>query len=125
MNFTKIMNLKTLTASAVAGVLALSLTSCSNAPNSPGYEFMPDMYRTVALKYYNQHPINGDTLMSAMTPPANTIARGCMPGVPVGMDYEKAGILLKNPITLITVFLCWWMRIVIFAVITMRATCQS
>jgi cytochrome c553 len=98
MNFTKIINLKTLTVTAVAGVMALGLTSCGNAPNSPGYEYMPDMYRSPALKYYNQHPLNGDTLMSAMKPVAGTIARGYMPGVPSGMDYEKAGMLLHNPI---------------------------
>jgi mono/diheme cytochrome c family protein len=98
MNFTKIINLKTLTLGAVAGVMALSFTSCSNAPNSPGYEYMPDMYRSPALKYYNTHVLNGDTLPSAMKPVAGTIARGYMPGIPVGMDYEKAGVYLKNPI---------------------------
>ncbi|MBS1645736.1 MAG: cytochrome c [Bacteroidetes bacterium] len=98
MNVTKIINLKTLKASAIAGVLALSLASCENAPNSPGYEYMPDMYRSPALKYYNEHTLNGDTLMSAMKPVAGTIARGYMPGVPVGMDYEKAGMYLHNPI---------------------------
>lgn len=77
----------------------LLLAACkNNVPNSPGYEFMPDMYRTPALKYYNSHVLNGDTLQSAMKPVAGTIARGCMPGIPHGMDYEKAGLYLKNPI---------------------------
>ncbi|HXU28708.1 MAG TPA: cytochrome c [Bacteroidia bacterium] len=98
MNFTKIINLKTLTVGAIAGVMALGLTSCSNAPNSPGYEYMPDMYRSPVLKYYNTYTLNGDTLQSAMKPVAGTIARGCMPGIPAGMDYEKAGVYLKNPI---------------------------
>jgi mono/diheme cytochrome c family protein len=98
MNFTKLINLKTLTVGAVAGVMAFGLTSCSNAPNSPGYEFMPDMYRSPVLKYYNTYTLNGDTLQSAMKPVAGTIARGCMPGIPAGMDYEKAGVYLKNPI---------------------------
>ena len=98
MNFTKLINLKTLTVGAVAGVMALGLTSCSNAPNSPGYEYMPDMYRSPVLKYYNTYTLNGDTLQSAMKPVAGTIARGCMPGIPAGMDYEKAGVYLKNPI---------------------------
>ena len=98
MNLTKIINLKTLTVSAVAGVMAFGLTSCSNAPNSPGYEFMPDMYRSPVLKYYNTYTLNGDTLQSAMKPVAGTIARGYMPGIPVGMDYEKAGQYLKNPV---------------------------
>lgn len=98
MNFKRIINLRTLTVGAIAGVMALGLTSCSNAPNSPGYEYMPDMYRSPALKYYNTHVLNGDTLPSAMKPVAGTIARGYMPGVPAGMDYEKAGLYLKNPI---------------------------
>jgi mono/diheme cytochrome c family protein len=98
MNFTKIINLKTLTVGAIAGVMAFGLTSCSNAPNSPGYEYMPDMYRSPVLKYYNTYTLNGDTLQSAMKPVAGTIARGCMPGIPAGMDYEKAGTYLKNPI---------------------------
>ena len=98
MNFTKIINLKTLTVGAIAGVMAFGLTSCKNAPNSPGYEYMPDMYRSPALKYYNTHVLNGDTLPCEMTPVAGTIPRGYMPGIPVGMDYEKAGVYLKNPI---------------------------
>src|ERR1700740_2111037 len=98
MNFTKLINLKTLTVGAIAGVMAFGLTSCSNAPNSPGYEYMPDMYRSPVLKYYNTYTLNGDTLQSAMKPVAGTIARGCMPGIPAGMDYEKAGVYLKNPI---------------------------
>jgi len=98
MNFTKIINLKTLTVGTIAGVMAFGLTSCSNAPNSPGFEYMPDMYRSPVLKYYNTYTLNGDTLQSAMKPVAGTIARGCMPGIPAGMDYEKAGVYLKNPI---------------------------
>ena len=98
MNFTKLINLKTLTVGAVAGVMAFGLTSCSNAPNSPGYEYMPDMYRSPVLKYYNTYTLNGDTLQSAMKPVAGTIARGYMPGIPAGMDYEKAGMYLYNPI---------------------------
>lgn len=98
MNFKKIINLKTLTVAAIAGVMAFGLTSCGNAPNSPGYEYMPDMYRDGALKYYNTYVLNGDTLASAMKPVAGTIPRGYMPGIPAGMDYEKAGLYLHNPI---------------------------
>jgi mono/diheme cytochrome c family protein len=96
MKFATIINLKTF---AVAAVAVLVLSSCENAPNSPGFEYMPDMYRTPGLKYYNaQVTKDGDTVYSAMKPVAGTIARGHMPGVPVGMDYEKAGLYLKNPI---------------------------
>lgn len=93
MKFEKIINLKSVAAAAV-----LVLSSCANAPNSPGYEFMPDMYRSPSLEYYSTHTLNGDTLMTAKKPVAGTIARGHMPGIPAGMDYEKAGAYLKNPI---------------------------
>jgi mono/diheme cytochrome c family protein len=95
MKFATIINLKTLTVAAVA---VLALSSCSNAPNSPGYEYMPDMYRSPSLEYYSTHTLNGDTLMTAKLPVAGTIARGHMPAIPPGMDYEKAGLYLKNPI---------------------------
>lgn len=97
MQFKNIINLKTMAAGVIAGAMAFGLSSCGNAPNSPGYEFMPDMYRAPVLKYYNQHVLNGDTLMSAMTPPAGTIARGHMPGIPHGMTYEQS-VALKNPV---------------------------
>ena len=93
MKISNIINLK-----SIAVVTVLALSSCENAPNSPGYEYMPDMYRSPALKYYNTHVIGNDTMPSAMKPVAGTIARGYMPGVPAGMDYEKAGVYLKNPI---------------------------
>lgn len=97
MKFSAIINLKTF---AVAAVATWVLSSCSNAPNSPGYEYMPDMYRSPSLEYYSVHTLNGDTLMTAKQPVAGTIARGHMPGIPAGMDYEKAGLYLKNPIAL-------------------------
>lgn len=97
MKFSTIINVKTL---ALAAIAVVGLSSCGNAPNSPGYEFMPDMYRSPSLEYYSVHPLNGDTLMTAKQPVAGTIARGHMPGIPAGMDYEKAGLYLKNPIAL-------------------------
>lgn len=100
MTFKSIINLKTLSLGVITCVMAVGLSSCGNAPNSPGYEFMPDMYRTPGLKYYNSQVIGGDTVWSAMRPVAGTIARGHMPAIPPGMDYEKAGLWLKNPIVL-------------------------
>ena len=98
MKFKNIMNLKTLALGAITCVMVAGLSSCANAPNSPGYEFMPDMYRSVSLEYYGTHVLNGDTLMTAKKPVDGTIARGHMPAIPPGMDYEKAGLYLKNPI---------------------------
>ena len=100
MKFSTIINLKSLTLGSIACVMAVGLSSCGNAPNSPGYEFMPDMYRTPGLKYYNSQVIGGDTINSAMKPVAGTISRGHIPAIPTGMDYEKAGVSLKNPIAL-------------------------
>lgn len=96
MKFARIINLKTL---AVAAAAAWGLSSCSNAPNSPGYEFMPDMYRSPSLEYYNAHTLNGDTLMTAKQPVAGTVARGHIPATPAGMTYEQS-VSLKNPVAL-------------------------
>src|ERR1035437_7207576 len=96
MTFKQIINLKTLTLGVIACVIVAGISSCANAPNSPGYEFMPDMYYTPGLKYYNTQVINGDTVMSAMKPVAGTISRGHIPAIPPGMDYENAGLYLKN-----------------------------
>ncbi len=98
MIFKDIINSKTVILAVITCVIVAGLSSCENAPNSPGYEFMPDMYRSVSLEYYGTHVLNGDTLMSAKKPVAGTIARGHMPSMPPGMDYEKAGLWLKNPI---------------------------
>ena len=95
MKFKTIINFKTF---AAAAVVALALSSCTNAPNSPGFEYMPDMYRSPSLEYYSTHTLNGDTLMTAKAPVVGTIARGHMPAIPPGMDYEKAGMYLKNPV---------------------------
>ncbi len=98
MTFKNSINLKALTLGVITCVIIAGMSSCSNAPNSPGYEFMPDMYHTPGLKYYNSQVIGGDTILSAMKPVAGTIARGHIPAIPPGMDYEKAGLYLKNPI---------------------------
>mgnify|MGYP000429182329 CR=1 FL=1 len=48
-----------------AAVLALS--SCKEDPNSPGVEYMPDMYRSPSLEYYGVHSIGADTFYNAYT----------------------------------------------------------
>jgi len=69
-------------------------------PNSPGFEYMPDMYRPVGLEYYHAITVDGDTIWGAMVPPKNTIARGYKPyPYPnTAEGYELAGKNLKNPI---------------------------
>jgi mono/diheme cytochrome c family protein len=100
MNLNKMINLKTLALGIVVSAAVAGFTSCKEVPNSPGYEFMPDMYRSQRLTYYGTHTVNGDTMMIARTPVSGTIARGYLPSMPKGMSYEDAGMYLKNPLTL-------------------------
>jgi mono/diheme cytochrome c family protein len=88
---------------AMTGMLMAGLTSCGKKDeNSPGVEFMPDMYRSPSLEYYSTHTVDGDTAQTAKTPVKGTVARGYVPyayeNTPQG--YEAAGLNLKNPLTL-------------------------
>lgn len=94
-------NLKLITCGTFAVMLVAGFTSCGKKDaNSPGIEYMPDMYRSPSVEYYGTHIINGDTLNNAMLPVAGTISRGFIPYVyPNTVDgYEQAGLYLKNPI---------------------------
>jgi len=58
----------------------LLISACSKDPNSPGYEYMPDMYRSPAIEPYVDHgEIRGrinesvKNQLSALTPPDFTI----------------------------------------------------
>lgn len=86
---------------AFAGLLAAGLSSCGKKDeNSPGFEFMPDMYRSPSLEYYQANVVDGDTLYNAMMPVKGTVARGYMPytipNTPEG--FEMAQNSLKNPL---------------------------
>lgn len=91
---------------AIFGCVAIGFTSCGKKnPNSPGVEFMPDMYRSPSLESNMAYEkiIDGqqttDTLQANRLPVAGTIARGFMP-YPYANDtagYGQAGRLLKNP----------------------------
>jgi mono/diheme cytochrome c family protein len=86
---------------ALGSLLAAGLSSCGKEdPNSPGFEFMPDMYRSPSLEYYQTHTIDGDTVNNAMRPVAGTVSRGFMPyPYPNSAEgYEKAGAELHNPL---------------------------
>lgn len=87
---------------AFAGLILAGLTSCGKKDeNSPGVEFMPDMYRSPSLEYYQVHTVDGDTLDNAMTPVKGSVARGFIPyaypNTPEG--YEQAGANLHNPLS--------------------------
>ena len=65
--------------------LVLSLfSSCSNnEADKPGYEFMPDMYRSPSLEIYSSNSFFKDSL-NARLPVAGTIPRGFVP-----FDYDN------------------------------------
>src|SRR3954467_11913637 len=95
-------NLKLTLCSLTAAVLVAGLTSCGKKDaNSPGFEFMPDMYRSPSVEVYGTSTFNGDTVYSTKFMPAKgSIARGYIPyAYPnTGDGYEAAGLYLKNPI---------------------------
>ncbi len=74
------------------------LSSCVKDEKNPGYEFMPDMYRSPSLEIYASNTFFEDSL-NARLPVDGTIPRGF-----VGFDYEsnledylEAGVRLVNP----------------------------
>lgn len=88
--------------SALTGLMLASFTSCGKRDdNSPGVEFMPDMYRSPSLEYYQTHMVDGQLEMNAKLPVKGTIARGYLPYVyeNTAEGYDKAGTGLKNPLT--------------------------
>lgn len=107
-----------LSVTALVAVTAL-LSSCNEIENGPGYEYMPDMYRSPAVEAYVDYGMDpyhfGDSMavaqrntMSARIPVAGTIPFSSDPSkaqfnFPYGYsaaDYERAGAELKNPVTL-------------------------
>lgn len=84
-------------------VVIIGLASCGKKDeNSPGVEFMPDMYRSPSVEVYGTSLLNGDEIYSTQFLPAKgSIARGYIPyGYPNTPEgYEAAGLNLKNPIT--------------------------
>lgn len=87
-----------------AATLIAGFASCGKKDaNSPGVEFMPDMYISPSMEVYDTREIDGDTMYSTQfLPVKGTIARGYMPyAYPNTQEgYEQAGLYLKNPIAL-------------------------
>ena len=86
----------------------IQLSSCANDdPKKPGYEYMPDMYRSPSYETYSENPNFSDS-MTARQPVAGTIARGNAiyndydrlsypyPNTPEG--YEEAGLKIHSPL---------------------------
>lgn len=107
----KIFKHKFLKGLVIATSTMVLLNSCSTDPLSPGIEFMPDMYRSIAYKPYEENP-NFKDLLGARPPVVGTISQGEFPNSPWGINnaiypypntpegYEAAGLNLKNPIEL-------------------------
>ncbi len=74
------MKLRIIGSLAIAAVSTLMLGSCGGDPDSPGLEYMPDMYRSPAIEPYvdyghikeRENP-ELKTRLSAMTPPNGTV----------------------------------------------------
>lgn len=81
------------------GIIVLS-SSCSKSPQSPGYEYMPNMYRSPSYETYSPNPNFADG-MTARKPVEGTVPLGFMPYTyPNTVEgYEAAGRELKNPVT--------------------------
>lgn len=87
-------------------------SSCVREENSPGYEYMPDMYRSPAIEAYVDYGEVRDTLhqemqfkMSARKPPAGTVpvTDNIIDDMPYTIPntiegYEQAGEILKTPL---------------------------
>jgi len=97
--------IKFVCASALASLLLTGFTSCGKKdPNSPGVEFMPDMYRSPSLEVYGTRIIDGDSVHATSTrflPVKQSISRGYIPyAYPNTTEgYEMAGTNLHNQLS--------------------------
>ena len=80
-------------------IISTLIVAC-NDPQSPGVEYMPDMYRSPAIEVYVDY--NYPDSVTARKAPANSIPRGYKPYPYENTDagYELAGSQLKNPLKL-------------------------
>jgi len=82
------------------------LSGCGDASSDgkkftkhPGYEYMPNMYRSPSYETYSENPLFSNN-STARRPVEGTIARGTMPFEYENSleDYLRAGVELKNPL---------------------------
>lgn len=96
----------------------MTMSSCTTDENSPGVEYMPDMYRSPAIEAYVDYGMDpwliGEeeaaqqrNTQSARKPVAGTIAYSGTENIELAMpypfentpeDYERAGLEWKSPI---------------------------
>jgi mono/diheme cytochrome c family protein len=91
------------------GAAVLLTTACNNVPNSPGWEYMPDMYRSSSYEANSKNGVFADSLTNRPSV-AGTLSQGWVANAeynntkmvyPYKNDnegYEQAGLNLKNPI---------------------------
>jgi mono/diheme cytochrome c family protein len=97
---------KVISLMAVFGCVAIAFTSCDkHDANSPGVEFMPDMYRSPSLESNMAYVTiengkeTGDTLQANRMPVAGTVARGYIPyALPNTAEGYEASAGLRNPL---------------------------
>ena len=105
----------------LAIVSAVAFTSCSEDPNAPGVEYMPDMYRSPAVEAYIDYGTNetmdwtqvrkdeaGITPVLSKTPPVGTVpymgsSDMAVFAMPYALDntpadYERAALEIHSPI---------------------------
>jgi mono/diheme cytochrome c family protein len=89
---------------------SILISSCKRDALSPGYEYMPDMYRGPALEAYGTSPVYQDG-MASRKPVAGTVPRynaetlpyfAAYPFPNTNEGYELAGASLKNPLSINT-----------------------
>ena len=101
--FFSIRNLKFATRNGlliVVSFIAIVISSCNTDPKKPGYEFMPDMYRSPSYETNSMNPLFSDSMTNRL-PVAGTIPRGDFLPYPYPNNnegYEAAGKELKNPL---------------------------
>ena len=91
--------------SLIIGVIG---AGCNNVPNSPGWEYMPDMYRSSSYESNSDNPNFKDSLTNRQPVPG-TISQGWVANSEYSMlkmpypykndsaGYEDAGKFLKDP----------------------------
>ncbi|MFI5149924.1 MAG: c-type cytochrome [Bacteroidia bacterium] len=95
------LNIKYVVLGSMALVAMSFFASCDKMdPNSPGVEYMPDMYRSPSYETNAMTTFMGDSVMANRLPVAGTIARGFMPYTLTDdtTGYGLAGRTLHNPL---------------------------
>jgi len=96
----KIDLMKTQRLTGILSIIMITLVLWACNDESPGLEFMPDMYRSPAIEAYVDNDEFGNTnVKSVREPVEGTIPMGFQPfGIPNTIEgYEAAGESLTNP----------------------------